>query len=157
MFGGIGLKLMGFALVALFVGGIIFAGYTFVTNMQDEIKILTSNNVELTNQNEILSNEINIQKTIAKGIEKERVSAEESDFEIRKKLNTLRQRITNRDEIERQSDLAKSRRAQLLLNITKTQNERMRKLLNNKNDLFAKFMKNKNDNFARLMKNKEID
>lgn len=59
MFAGLGIKGMAMIVVVLFVGGIVFAGYRFVTNIQEENGLLKAANADLSTAVDLKTAEVN--------------------------------------------------------------------------------------------------
>lgn len=118
MFGFSGMKLFGMGLAVLAVVGVIYAGYAYVTGLQDKVETLTTNNTTLTITNDKLQGEIKTQKQLALDIGKERDNAIATDQATNAKLTSLRDRITSKQDRERQERLANSKKASLVLRIT---------------------------------------
>jgi len=120
---GIPWKLVGLAGAALVIIGVIYAGYSYVNNLQSQVTHLTKENTQLELAKNGLQNQIKQLKAVQADIQREKDKATESDKQAQTSIRELQLKLTDRSRQEREQAIEQSNKASLYLRFLQTYEE----------------------------------
>lgn len=108
-------KLVGIAAIFIFIGLTVYAGYTFVTDLQTENVQLQKDKQSLELANLGLEKELKEKERIKQDAIKEKDNALKSDIEARSALHEIEKKYADKERREREEAIEASKKASLYL------------------------------------------
>jgi len=107
--------LVGIGLAAIAILATVYAGYSYVTNLQKENAQLEKDKLSLTIANSGLVEQVKQEKSIKQDLITENTRAQKSELEARAAISTLEKRAADKERLAREESIEASNKASLYL------------------------------------------